>query len=321
MPRGSTPSAPARTATRAGARSRQALSLLPAEERRAFWSTHIRTDAALAALRRHPLFVRLDTELSRGQVIHACSSASPRGLRRQPRRRASFRLPDGDWLEQRTLLAASPLEPAVPLHFGTFNDATVSHFLSIPDEFDLYSVTLQRGETLDVSIDAQQAGSGLASLLRVFDASGTPLAARQPAGGRPATDLPGGDRRHLLHRRQQRPDNNYNPLVAGSGTPGGTTGLYTLDVSLTTRRRLMPDLTGSSFRTGLDMAAAGDTIPVSFTVAEPRRRRPRQLPGPGAAGRQQSLRQLVAGAGDVHEGASWWPTRRAGASRRRPASA
>ena len=43
----------------------------------------------------------------------------------------------------RTLLAASPLELAVPLHFGAFNDAQVSHFLSIPDEVDLYSVTLQ----------------------------------------------------------------------------------------------------------------------------------------------------------------------------------
>jgi tetratricopeptide (TPR) repeat protein len=42
----------------------QALSLLPAGERQAFWSTHIRTDAALSALRRYRLFVRLDTELS-----------------------------------------------------------------------------------------------------------------------------------------------------------------------------------------------------------------------------------------------------------------
>ena len=42
----------------------QALSLLPADQRQAFWSTHIRTDAALAALRRYRLFVRLDSELS-----------------------------------------------------------------------------------------------------------------------------------------------------------------------------------------------------------------------------------------------------------------
>ena len=45
----------------------KALSLLPADERRAFWSTHIRTDAALATLRRHPSFVRLYTELSQGK--------------------------------------------------------------------------------------------------------------------------------------------------------------------------------------------------------------------------------------------------------------
>ena len=98
------------------------------------------------------------------------------GLRGRPRHHRSFWLPDGEWLEPRTLLAASPLELAVPLHFGAFNDAEASHFLSIPEEVDLYSVTLQRGETLDASIDAQQAGSGLTSLLRVFDANGTPLA-------------------------------------------------------------------------------------------------------------------------------------------------
>ena len=51
-----------------------------------------------------------------------------------------------------------------------------------------------------------------------------------------------------------------------SGVPGTTTGLYTLSVTLATSTPLMPDLTGSSFRTGVDMAAAGDTIPVSFTV-------------------------------------------------------
>jgi serine/threonine protein kinase/tetratricopeptide (TPR) repeat protein len=45
----------------------QALSLLPVDQRRAFWSTHVRTDAALAALRRYRLFVRLDAELSHGK--------------------------------------------------------------------------------------------------------------------------------------------------------------------------------------------------------------------------------------------------------------
>ena len=54
----------------------QALSLLPAEERRAFWSTHIRTDAALAAL--PPLSVVRQTghRAVPREVIHACSRAS-----------------------------------------------------------------------------------------------------------------------------------------------------------------------------------------------------------------------------------------------------
>jgi tetratricopeptide (TPR) repeat protein len=42
----------------------QALSLVPTDQRRSFWSKQVRTDAVLAALRRHPLFVRLDAELS-----------------------------------------------------------------------------------------------------------------------------------------------------------------------------------------------------------------------------------------------------------------
>jgi tetratricopeptide (TPR) repeat protein len=44
----------------------QALNLLPAEERRGFWTTHIQRDQAFTSLRRYPLFSALDTELSRG---------------------------------------------------------------------------------------------------------------------------------------------------------------------------------------------------------------------------------------------------------------
>jgi eukaryotic-like serine/threonine-protein kinase len=45
----------------------KALSLLPADERRAFWTTHIRSDAAMASLRRHRSFARLYTELPKGK--------------------------------------------------------------------------------------------------------------------------------------------------------------------------------------------------------------------------------------------------------------
>jgi eukaryotic-like serine/threonine-protein kinase len=46
---------------------KKALSLLPANERRAFWSTHVRSDAALATLRRHPTFARLYNDLPQGK--------------------------------------------------------------------------------------------------------------------------------------------------------------------------------------------------------------------------------------------------------------
>jgi tetratricopeptide (TPR) repeat protein len=43
----------------------QALSLLPGDQRHAFWSRHIRKDTALAALRRRPSFLELERDLSR----------------------------------------------------------------------------------------------------------------------------------------------------------------------------------------------------------------------------------------------------------------
>ena len=186
-------------------------------------------------------------------------------LRRQPRRHWSFRTLDGDWLEQRTLLA-SPLQTAVPLQFGAFNDAQVSHFLSVPDEFDLYSLTLQEGETLKASVDAQDAGSALTSLLRIFSADGTPLALDNQLGGDPQLSFQAATAGTYYIGVSSAPDNDYNPTEMYSGVPGATTGLYTLSVTLTTSTPLMPDLTGSSFRTSVDMAAVGDVIPVNFTI-------------------------------------------------------
>jgi hypothetical protein len=174
-------------------------------------------------------------------------------------------LPDGDWLERRVLLAARPLSTAVPLQFGRFHDASESHFLSTPAEFDLYSVSLQSGDKLAMSVSAQQTGSALTSLLRVFDARGTPLLLDNQEGGDPALTFQAATAGTYFIGVSSAPNNNYNPLVAGSGTPGGTTGLYTLNVRESSGP-LMPDLAGSSFRTGLDMAAAGESIPVSFSV-------------------------------------------------------
>ena len=214
-----------------------------------------------------------------------------------------------------------PLESAAPLHFGLLNDATASHFLSTPGEVDLYSVTLQSGDTIDASIGAQQTGSALTSLLRVFDAERHAAGARQPGGGRPATDLPGRDRRHLLHRRQQRPQRQLQSVVADSGTPAAATGLYTLDVTAHDVGALMPDLTGSSFRTGLDMAAPGDSVPVSFTVQNRGGADPGNFQVQVLLAAEQSASTARRRCWRRSRGRSWSPMRPAETSRRRPASA
>jgi hypothetical protein len=165
----------------------------------------------------------------------------------------------------RTLLDGAPFRSAVPLHFELLNDAAASHFLSNSMGVDYYSMALTSGEEAYISIQAQQAGSGLASLLRVFDSSGTPLALDNQEGGDPQLTFQAAASGMYYIGVSAAPNSDYDPLVAESGTAGGSTGLYTLNVRLAPAPA-MPDLTGSSFRTGLDMAAPGDAIPVDFTV-------------------------------------------------------
>jgi hypothetical protein len=183
----------------------------------------------------------------------------------RPRRPQPSRLPGADWLERRLAPAASPLSSAVPLHWGLLNDASATHFLSSPTEVDFYSAWLTAGEEIDASISAQQSGSPLVSLLRVFSGNGTQLALDNQQGGDPSIEFQATTTGTYYLGVSSAPNNNYNPLVPGSGTAGGTTGLYTLSARLTTPP-MLPDLTGSSFRTGLDMAEAGESVPVSFTV-------------------------------------------------------
>ncbi len=190
-----------------------------------------------------------------------------------------------EWLEDRTLFSSGPLAAAVPLAFNALHVADVEHYLSRPAEFDLYRVTLQAGDTLQAGISAQdaenQAGatfpftfpgfayqgkSALSSLLRVFDGNGTPLALDDQQGGDPYLTFQAASTGTYYIGVSSDPNDNYNPSVADSGTPGGTTGLYTLGVRLLTATAPMPDVAGSSFRTGTDMAAAGDQVPITFSV-------------------------------------------------------
>jgi hypothetical protein len=164
------------------------------------------------------------------------------------------------------LLAASPLALATPLAFNAFNDVQLSsQFLSAPDNVNLYSTSLHAGDTISASIVAQATGSGLASLLRVFNANGTPLALDDQEGGDPRLTFQAATAGTYYIGVSSAPNDNYNPTVPNSGT-GTTTGLYELDVVLTKNAPLLPDMAGSSFRTGVSMAASGDTVPIRFTV-------------------------------------------------------
>jgi hypothetical protein len=188
------------------------------------------------------------------------SPCTPRARRGPPHR------PWFERLARRVLCAVSPLNQAVPLHFGPFHTAESTHFLSLPVEVDLYSTTLRAGDTLDVGVSAQASGSGLTSLLRVFDARGRPLALDNQQGGDPHLTFQAASAGVYYIGVSSAPNDQYDPTVASGGTPGGSTGMYTLDVRLTPSAPLLPDLTGASFRTGADMAASGDSVPVSFTV-------------------------------------------------------
>jgi hypothetical protein len=168
-------------------------------------------------------------------------------------------------LEDRTLFSVSPLQLAVPLQFDAYQAAQVSHLLSSPNEVDLYRVTLNIGDTLDAAVHAQ-ASSGLVSTLRVVNFQGVPQALDNQEGGDPHLSFEAATAGVYFIGVSSAPNAAYDATVSGSGVPGATTGLYTLDVHLTTAAPLVPEMTGASIRLGQDTAVPGDVVPVQFTV-------------------------------------------------------
>jgi hypothetical protein len=187
------------------------------------------------------------------------------GLSRQHARLWPFRLLAVERLDRRALCAVTAIGQAVPLKFVALDDAHVSHFLSSPTEVDFYTVVLGRGDAFDATVSAQQTGSGLSSLLRVFDTNGDLLALDNQQGSDPRLRFQAADAGIYLIAVSSAP-NPGDPGVMASDVAGGSIGLYDLDVKRTTGNPLMPDLTGGSFRLGLDMAASGNPVPVDFTV-------------------------------------------------------
>jgi len=254
---------------------RQSLDLVPEEERAAFWSAYVKKDVAMQAVRRLAAYRQLEAEGGEEGGAEALMRQTARSwydalFRRRPAtRHADRRRFVLERLEDRSLPSASPLDLAVPLHFDAFGQGQVAHvsnFLSSPSEVDLYKVVLQPSDVIAASVRARQDGSGLASLLRVFDGNGVPLALNDLVGGDPSLRFQASMAGTYYVGVSSAPNDDYDPTIVNDTAPGATTGLYALDVRLTTAAPLQPDLTGSAFRLGREAASAGEAVPLSFVV-------------------------------------------------------
>jgi Ca2+-binding RTX toxin-like protein len=115
------------------------------------------------------------------------------------------------------------------------------------EDVDMYSFELASGDTVRIDIDADQLGSTLDAILRVFDAQGNQLAQSDDDGAPDELFVAGLDS-YLEFTAETAGtyyvgvssfpngefsfnNNPYDPLVAGSGT-GRSSGTYTLNLSL-----------------------------------------------------------------------------------------
>jgi hypothetical protein len=171
-------------------------------------------------------------------------------------------------LETRIVFATNNiLAAATPLDFNSFQTAHAAGFLSAANEQDLYIVHLGTGDQVTATVNAQTAGSGLESVLRIFRGDGFPFARDDQEGGDPRLTFQAPAAGDYYVGVSSAANDAYDPNTANSGHGGSTTGRYTLDLRRTVvGAPLQADLAGSSFRLGTDAAAWGQTVPVTFTV-------------------------------------------------------
>jgi hypothetical protein len=199
---------------------------------------------------------------------HAVPSAARTGKRHSREGR-----PRLEWLENRILFAGDTLLSATMLPFSTLplpatvQTAHVSGFLKTANQVDLYRIHLDNaGDKVTAAVSAQDAGSGLQSILRVFDSSGKQLALDDQEGGDPHLTFQASAAGDYFVGVSSDGDDAYAPTVTQSGHGGTSTGLYTLDLS-ETAAPLAADLTGGSFRLSSGATAAyGEKVSGTFTV-------------------------------------------------------
>jgi hypothetical protein len=178
--------------------------------------------------------------------------------RRHPARtrRRGFVAPRLERLESRIVFAL----PATPLTLTAFGTARAAALLATPNDFQLYRVHLDVGDVVNAAVSSQASGGALQSSLRVFDATGRPLALDAQEGGDPRLTFQAPAAGDYLVGVSSAGDDAYDPAVATSGHGGLTTGLYALDLQREPAAPLTPELAGGSFRLQADAAGYGDTV-------------------------------------------------------------
>jgi hypothetical protein len=189
--------------------------------------------------------------------------ATARAKLRGPRRRCPLAV---ERLENRILLAGDTLATAMTLPFTSFQTAHAAGFLASSQAVDLYQVQLNPGDAVRASVTAQTSGSGLQSILRVFDGAGRQLALDDQEGGDPRLTFQAPTAGTYYLGISAAGNDAYDPNAANNGHGSRTTGLFTLDLRRTPGAPLLADLAGSSFRLATDTATYGDTLSGTFTV-------------------------------------------------------
>jgi hypothetical protein len=155
---------------------------------------------------------------------------------------------------------ATGLSSATPGTYVARGEIGDNNFQSL--DVDLYKVQLNAGDELHADIDAQAFGSSFDSLMRIFDASGRPLAGDDD-------EVNGGFDSHLEFVAPSTGtyyvgisvgvNGFYNPLVEGSGGIAVfPIGEYTIQLDAGPRQSepLKVTLTNGAQRTGVDFAAS-----------------------------------------------------------------
>jgi hypothetical protein len=102
-------------------------------------------------------------------------------------------------------------------------------------DVDLIEMSLDQGAVVAATVRASSVGSALTPLLRIFDAEGNVVPSNSVSAG-------GSDRTLTFTAPSNgvyfigvsaSGNSSYNPMVAGTTTPGGSTGIYELSIDVT----------------------------------------------------------------------------------------